>query len=260
MSTRIEWLKKPALKKPVLYTGLPGIGLVGKIAVDYLLKQLKAQRIGLVYSDTFPPAVHTEAGVLNLISDEIYLVEWNSRHYLFLAGPVQPSLDGRVGTGRDHYEFAHALVSAFQDLGVKEFYTLAGINIGDRRMEKEPQVVIAATDQKVLDEFKKFGVLPGQEGGLISGAAGLILGEAKKAGLQGACLMGETHARLIYGDHGAAKKVLELLVKRHGFNLDMSGIKKESKAIEEAFSTLTKEITKQIQKVDELEGSPSYVR
>ena len=35
---------KKSLKKPVLFIGLPGIGLVGKIVVEYLVKNLKAKK------------------------------------------------------------------------------------------------------------------------------------------------------------------------------------------------------------------------
>ncbi len=39
---------------PVLIEGLPGLGLVGKIALRYLIKQLKAKKIAYLYSPHFP--------------------------------------------------------------------------------------------------------------------------------------------------------------------------------------------------------------
>ena len=38
MPTTVKMLSDKKFKNAVLFTGLPGIGLVGKIAVDYLLK------------------------------------------------------------------------------------------------------------------------------------------------------------------------------------------------------------------------------
>jgi len=259
MNTRVELVKKKKLKNAVLITGLPGIGLVGKIAVDYLLKQFKPEKIADIYSDSFPPSVHTEKGVMELIKDELYLYTNKGRSFLFLAGPVQPSLDIRMALPKDHYEFAEKLVLAMKQLGVKEIYTLAGINIGDKRMEREPKVVASATKKEMLDEFKKLGARVDYHGGLISGAAGLLPGLAKKYNIDGACIMGETNAKLIYGDHGAAKVVLALLVKKFGFKVNMKNIEKEASNIEDAFSQLSKQL-EETKDEDEEDSGLSYVR
>jgi hypothetical protein len=256
MATRVKLLKKEKLKNAILFTGLPGIGLVGKISVDYLLRQLKATKVAEIYSDSFPPSVHTNNSVIELIKDELYFYENGKKQFLFLSGPVQPSLDFRTGSAIEHYEFAEKVVETAKELGVKEVYTLAGINIGEKRMEKTPSVVVAATSKKMLDEFKKFNVKPAQDDGLISGAAGLVLGIGKEHGLEGACLMGETNARLVYGDHGSAKKLLELLVKKFGFKISMAEIEKESKKIERAFAQLTKSL----EGLDDEPPGLSYVR
>ena len=42
--------KKPNLKNPVLIEGLPGIGNVGKIVVDFMVDELKAQKVYEIYS------------------------------------------------------------------------------------------------------------------------------------------------------------------------------------------------------------------
>ena len=57
--------------------------------------------------------------------------------------------------------------------------------------------------------------------------------------------MGETNARLIYGDPGAAKTVLELIIKRFGFSVEMKKMEQESKEIEKAFSQLNEQLEDQ---------------
>lgn len=240
MGTEIHFSVKKKLKNPVLFIGLPGIGLVGKIAIDYMVKQLNPKKIADIYSTSFPPSIYTNDGIINLISDEIYLYETKKRDFLFVIGPVQPSLSINFASTEQHYEFSAKLVELAIQLGVKEVYTLAGINVGDKRMESKPQIVIAATHKDILKSFKEAEI--NKTGGLISGAAGLILGMVKQRGLKGACIMGETNARLIYGDHGAAKKIIETIAELYGFKLDMKGIKKESKNIEDAFKQLSKQM------------------
>jgi len=258
MTTKIVFLKKKKLSKPVLFVGLPGIGLVGKICVDYFLKQFKTELIAEVYSDSFPPTVHTKDGIVELITDQIYHFKTRGQDFLFLAGPVQPSLDFRSGSAPEHYDFAEVIVESMKKLGAKQIFTLAGINIGTKRMEVQPKVVVAASNKKLLLEFKKLGAKTDQQEGLISGAAGLILGIGAHHNIEGACLMGETNTKLVYGDHGAAKKLIELIVKKFNFKVNMKSIEKESKNIEDAF----KKLTKQFEEVEEKMpvGGPSYVR
>ena len=52
--TYIKELAEIHPNNPVLIEGLPGLGLVGKIAMRYLIKQLKAQKIAYLYSPHFP--------------------------------------------------------------------------------------------------------------------------------------------------------------------------------------------------------------
>ena len=258
MATKIKLLTEKKFQDAVLVTGLPGIGLVGKIAVDYLVSQLKTQKIAEIYSDSFPPSVHTKKGIINMIIDELFHCNLNGNDFLFLIGPVQPSLDFRASTTSDHYEFAEQIVLTAKNLGVTKIYTLAGINIGDRRIDKEPRVIAAATSKKLLNELSKLGVVTDKKEGLISGAAGLILGSAKNQKIEGACLMGETNAQLIYGDHGSAKKVLELLVKMYNFKIDMKDIETESKHIEKTFTQLSKQLEEL--KAEETDKDLTYVR
>jgi len=256
MSTTIKFLKEKKFKNAVLFTGLPGIGLVGKICVDYLLKQFKAKKIAEVYSDFFPPSVQTNKGVIDLIKDEIFYYSFEGRDYLFLAGPVQPILDSRAGAMQEHYKFARKIIEILKAKGVTEICTLAGLNIGEKRMHGTPKVVCAATSKKKLEEWKKIGAIDSKPVGLISGAAGLLLGIGKEQGVEGVCLMGETNSRLVYGDPGAAKKVTELLIKKYGFKVEMKKMEQEAKQIEQAFAALTK----QLDEPEDKASSLTYVR
>jgi len=41
MTTTINYLEKPKLNNPVLIEGLPGVGNIGRVAVGYLVEELK---------------------------------------------------------------------------------------------------------------------------------------------------------------------------------------------------------------------------
>jgi len=258
MPTRILVTKKVQFKDAVLLVGLPGIGLVGKISLDYMLKQLKTEKIAEVLSDSFPPSVHTKDSKVFLIKDEVFHFNQKGKDYLFLSGPVQPALDFKVGSSHEHYEFSETLINFFKNIGVSEIVTLAGINVGDNRINKVPEVIVAGTDDLILTEWKKFGAKEDKKEGLISGVAGLLVGIGKLHSIKGACLMGETNPQLVYGDHGSAKRVLEIVSKRFDFKFKMKSIEKEAKQIEKAFKELTThlEVPLEEEKTDKL----SYVR
>ncbi len=255
MTTTIKFLAKKHFKEAVLLTGLPGIGLVGKISVDYMVRQLKPEKIAEIHADFFPPSVQTNNGVVELIKDELHHTNINGKDFIFLSGPVQPALDGR-GPMDEHFEFSRAIIHTLKDKGLAEVCTLAGINVGEKRMAAEPSVVVACTSKKKLDEWKKLGAISERPVGLISGVAGLLLGIGREEGIEGTCLMGETNARLVYGDPGAAKVVVELLIKRYGFAIEMKEMEKESKEIEKAFAQLSK----QIDEPDDQAQHLTYVR
>jgi len=50
------------LKDPIMIVGLPGVGHVGKLVVDHLVEELKAEKIADLYSEHFPPQVHGKRG------------------------------------------------------------------------------------------------------------------------------------------------------------------------------------------------------
>jgi uncharacterized protein len=258
MVTKILLTKKVSLDKGILLVGLPGIGLVGKITVDYLLKELKPIKIAEIYSDSFPPSVHTKNSKIHLIKNELFHLKHKKQDFLVLAGPVQPTLDFKVGSSHEHYEFAETLINYFKSVGIVEVVTLAGINIGEKRLNQKPGVIVAGTDDSIIKTWKKFGAKEDKKEGLISGAAGLLVGLAKLRNIKGACLMGETNTQLVYGDQGSAKKMLDLLSKRFNFKINMKSIEKDSKDIEKAF----KELTAQLEAVEEEEPRANlpYVR
>jgi proteasome assembly chaperone (PAC2) family protein len=86
-----KFTKKPHLKNPILIEGLPGIGSVGKIAVDFMIDKLKPVLLYKIYSHEFPHSVYlTENSFVELPSVSLYYVKNKNRDILLLAGDAQP--------------------------------------------------------------------------------------------------------------------------------------------------------------------------
>lgn len=268
MVTKIELIKPlKTLKNPILFVGLPGIGLVGKISVDYLIKELspKPTLVGKIYSDSFPPAVHEKNSILELIYDEIYLYKTPKQDFLFIAGPVQPAL-GNILNSDQHYEFSESISNFAKKNKVKEIYTFAGLNIGDKRITSKPRVIAVLTDTKTKQELskKKINNLFFQDkdqDALISGVAGLLLGVSyNNHKIPGVCLMGETNTKLTYGDPSSAKQLIEVLISIFKLKVNLKKIDESAKKIEESFSEISKNLEALSQKQETVPSPSNYIR
>jgi hypothetical protein len=221
--------KKPKLKNPIFIEGLPGIGNVGKVAVEHLIEMVGAKKFAEVYCKDFPPQVFINPdGTVKLVNNEFYY--WlskkkNQRDIVFLTGDYQAL------SAQGQYELAEKILDVVEEFGVKQMYTLGGYGLGHE--VKDPKVLFATTDANLVKEVKKYGAVfrKNEPGGGIIGASGLLLGLGKLRGLEGVCFMGETPGYLV--DPKSAKAVLKVLTKITNLgDIDLSSLEKKAKEIE----------------------------
>src|SRR5512136_1793889 len=134
--------KKPKLKNPILIEGLPGIGNVGKLAVEHLIDCIQATKFIELYSKDFPPQVFINTdGTISLVNNEFYY--WKAkkrtqRDLILLTGDYQ----GLSSNGQ--YELVDKILDIAEEYGVKELYTLGGYGLGHEI--KDPKVLCATTN------------------------------------------------------------------------------------------------------------------
>ncbi|MEF8848377.1 MAG: proteasome assembly chaperone family protein [Candidatus Thermoplasmatota archaeon] len=221
--------KKPKLKDPLLIEGLPGIGNVGKLAVEHLVEALDAKKFAEIYSKDFPPQVFiNQDGTIKLVNNEFYYwkaKEKDQRDLIFLTGDYQ-SL-----SSRGQYELVGNILDIAENLGSKEMYTLGGYGLGQE--VDEPEVLCATTNKKLAKKMKKHGAVfrKNEPGGGIVGASGLLLGLGKLRGFEGTCFMGETSGYLV--DPNSAKAVLKILMKATKVEVELSALEEKAKEIEQ---------------------------
>ena len=221
--------KIPKLKNPIFIEGLPGIGNVGKLAVEHLIDSIDASKFAEIYSKDFPPQVFINPdGTIELVKNELYY--WKAkkkdqRDLVLLTGDYQ----GLSSHGQ--YELVEKILDIVEELGVKEMFTLGGYGLG-QDIER-PKVLCATTDVHLVKKMKKYGAVfkKNEPGGGIVGASGLILGLGKIRGLEGTCFMGETPGYLV--DPKSAKAVLKILMKITNINVNLSALEKKAKEIEQ---------------------------
>ena len=214
---------------PILIEGLPGLGLVGKIALRYMIKQLKAKKVAYLYSPHFPYFVLVnKKGNVRLLRGAFYYYKNTTGNDLILF-----TGDSQSQTIEGQYEIADRILGFSEKYHVKTIATIGGY-----RMEPKdkPKVFIAATSQEILDKALQAGATLSISGSPIVGTAGLILGMAKFKKIDAICLLGETRGYL--PDPQSAKSVLEVLKSAFNFELDLSGLNEEIARAETMVSRL----------------------
>ena len=203
---------------PVLIEGLPGLGLVGKIALRYMIKQLKAKKIAYLYSPHFPYFVLVnKKGNVRLLRGVFYYYPNPSGNDLILF-----TGDSQSQTIEGQYEIADKILAFSEKHNVKTIATIGGYRI---EPNQKPKVFIAATSQGILDRALRAGATLSTSGSPIVGTAGLILGLAKFRRIDALCLLGETRGYL--PDPLSAKSVLEVLKSTFNFDLDLAALDEE---------------------------------
>lgn len=223
LETTIIEKSKVKLRKPILIEGLPGIGLVGKIAANHLIAELKAQKIAELYSPHFPHQVIMQKnGVMRMIKNRFYVVKGKKNDLLILVGDVQ------AVTSEAQYEVTGKMLDFCQKKGVELIITLGGYGTG--KTSANPRVFGIASHKDMVEHYKKHGVIFGECKGSIIGAAGLLLGLGKIRGMRGICLMGETHGSFV--DPKSAKALLEVLCKIIEMPVDLKKLEQRAKESE----------------------------
>ncbi len=225
--------EKIKMKKGVLIVGLPGIGLIGRVVGRYLSDELKGKKVADLFSPHFPHQVFmTKKGGLRLINNRFYFIKGKKYDILVLTGDIQAM--STVG----QYEVAAAIVDYAKRVGVDLIITVGGYSTG--KVNENRKIFGVATSKSLLNKFKKLQVVFGEARGSIVGAAGLLPAIGRLHGVQGICLMGETHGG--YVDVTAAKNIVNLLSGYLGFNIDIKKLEEKAKESEKVLKKIEEEV------------------
>ncbi|MFH2028769.1 MAG: PAC2 family protein [Nanoarchaeota archaeon] len=260
-----EWIidqfgKKPQLNKPILIEGLPGIGNVGKVVVDFMIDELNAKKLYEIFSYSFPHSVFVnEDNLVELPKVEIFHKKIKSQDVLLLAGDIQPV--DEVSS----YEFSEKILDIAEEYGASEVITLGGIGLND--IPKKPKVYCTANSKEIIKKYKHkilneklYGVV-----GPIVGVSGLLLGLAGRRKIPAITFLAETYGHPMYLGVKGAREILKILNNKLKMGVNINKLEKE---IEEAESEMLKktkdldDVSKQIafkKLKGKLGGEMSYI-
>jgi len=199
-------------KGKTIITGFHGIGMVGFIAMDYLIKKLEAKRVNWKYEEYMPAVVFTTGKGIEM-PVELYEV----KDLLLL----------KVNMVLEKENMNKFLKDIFKELKLaktKQFIVLGGLATEEKSIygvanSKGEKFISKLDVKRFKKEITVFGPMAGS----------LIYGE--KTGVPVICMLPNATANL--PDPDAASRAVKKLSKAFNFEIDISGLQKEAKKIED---------------------------
>jgi len=200
--------KKP--RNATIIEGFPGLGLVGTIAVEYLLDHLQAEPIGEIRIQESPPMIAVHKGKVI----EPLGIFYNKKYNLIILHALTP-VKGM------EWALADAIHELCEMVGAKEIISLEGVG-APPSIARRPGTYFISNKRGL----EKTGIEPLREG-IVMGVTGALL-LSKKANIS--AIFAETHSTL--PDSRAAAKIIEVLDKYLGLKVDYTPLLKKAQEFE----------------------------
>ena len=226
--------QEPELRKPDMIVGWPGIGNVGIITVETMRQALGAEELGEIepWDFFYPNKVTIQAGIvtdMNFPGSKFYYKRMPKKDLLFFIGEEQPATrESAYAEGKRAYEIANLVLDVAQKFSCGRVFT-SGAAIAITHHSAQPKVWAVANQKALLSELRSYDntiLMSEVEGkgnqGSITGLNGLLIGAAKRRGMEGICLMGEIPdylSRMPFPYPKASKAVLGTLAKIMGVTI-----------------------------------------
>ena len=261
----VKLYKEPELDNPVLIACWPGIGNIGIMAVDILRRMVGAEEFGEIepWDFLYPRKVFIRDGELKDLefpSSKFYFKRIENRDLVFFVGEEQPTDGAKAyAEGTKAYKMANLVLDVAVKLGCRRVYT-SGAAVAPIHHTIRSRVWVVPNREELIDDVKSYentvlmsGIESRDGQGNITGLNGLLLGVAKKRGLEAICVMGEIPIYL----HGfpisypkGSKAVIEVLSTALGIEVTMDEINalvsRSEREIDGVYERLPSEIREQL--------------
>ena len=192
-----------SLKGAMMVVGFPTHGLVGSVAVSFLVHSLDMTAVGYMISEQFPPTVIMEEGVVSApvriyASKTVCGIDQKCEQLVVAISDIQPPAEMLNDLGKVLLDWAEAkgisLVVAVEGQPLEEEVT------GDAR-------VVAMVNRAAAPILGKYHLDPAN--GVVTGFAGGLLLSAIGRATPVLCVVAQAHKD--YPDARAAAKVIETI-------------------------------------------------
>jgi len=212
---------------PVILEGFPGFGLVGTIVTEFLIENMKCELIGEFLYDDLPAMVAIHKGKLV----KPMAVHYSKKHNVII---LQTILNPK---GKE-WDIAEAILEMADKVHASKILSVEGV-ASHSLMAKEETKLFYYGD----DKLKKLGLRQIDESIVVGVTSSIMLRRNDSV-----CIFAETHSAL--PDSKAAAKVIEVLDKYLGLNVDYKPLLKQAEDFEQKLKTLMKQTSKTMDESD----------
>ncbi len=239
--------KIKSIRSPLIFIGLPDVGLVGSIAVSYIIDKLNMIEIGYMDSDLLPPVVLVKDSV---VKNAIRLYASNNGYDNDIVAIISdiPLPSPLV------IQFAKSITSWFKGIDARLVVNITGIPVQNRLQIDKPQVlyVLTNTNGNSTLNIKSTKAMELKDG-IIVGVYASIIKSCITTNIPTLTLLAQSH--LNFPDPFASVEALEVVNTALSLNIDLSELKQEAELIR----IKTRELMKQTASVlTEAKASPTF--
>lgn len=219
-------LKKVKLDNPIIFAGFVGAGLVGSIAVGYIIEKLKMKEIGYMRSRYLPPATVFIQGRLR----------HPFRFYANKSGTVCAIICEITLRMDGLYTIASSILDWAEKNGSKEIVVLDGV--ASKESHDNKAFCAAEEDLCRVMADKGINMIPQ---GFVTGIPGAILNECLIRKIRGVTLLVKANPQK--PDPLAASTLVEAVNRAYDTSIDVSDLKKQEEQLGLDFKELSDKYT-----------------
>ena len=173
---------EPNVEKPIVIAAMQDMGNVGSIVVNFINDSLRTKifRIARTLNPTY---VVDRGGYIDL-PNESWEYKFTEDLIIFGGGKGQPQGNSEINA------LCQDVIDIAKKYSAKFIYTLGGFHT-NRVLDNNPKTYITTTSMELTKQMKGLNVETTPQKSIITGFNGLILGFAKKNGIQGIGMYGE---------------------------------------------------------------------
>lgn len=229
MHPEIVLTKKVNLRDNILLEGFPGIGLIGTIAIGYIVEKRDMEPIGYVLSDKFPPMTTIHKG-RPYFPARLYRDKKADFCVLFSEFIVPTSTVN---------DLAELILNFAKQKGIKQIVSLAGMS---SQTEGSNEIYGIASNDEMINYLKAKKIKLIEEG-VTTGVSGVLLAKCAAANFPAFSILAESNVS--YPDPKAATTLLNKLDSLIGLKIDVKDLLKEAGTIEEKMKRMLEQVKKE---------------
>lgn len=215
----IKLFNETSLKGYTFIEGFPGIGLVGPMAISYIIDKLQMKYIGYLQSQNFPPLVSIHKGE-PMPSIRVYTAEKEKLITIFAEFPIPIELIS---------ELTDVIYDFIVKNGISNIYSIGGIPTNAQNSQKEEKPFVIASNSDITKNAVSVGLLPIDEG-VATGVSALLLVKSTMNKGQDICIMVSVKQGIV--DPTYAETAILSLNKLMNLNIDVTDLDKEAKMVQ----------------------------